>query len=86
MEKTTTRSQTGSLPSQKMYHTTDEVDKGAGDQQFNFPTGARNWTQDHVDLLGVVLNRRPYDLNRNVMKVKPSTHWSPQMQNRMTRP
>jgi hypothetical protein len=78
MEKMTTRSQTGSLP-KKMYHPTDEVYEGAEDQQFNFPTGARNWTQDHVDSLGVVFNKHSYDLNHNVMKVNPSTDWSQDM-------
>ena len=79
-----TRSITGSLPSQKICNPTDELDAGEGDRQPRFPS-ARNWTQNHLDSLDVIFNRRPYDLNHNVLKVK-SKDWTREMRKRMTHP
>jgi hypothetical protein len=74
-----TRSKTGSLPPSKhIYKPTDPVAEG----QLKFPS-ARNWTKEHLDLLGVDFRRDYVDLNYLVMKVDKSRDWTEEMRESM---
>jgi hypothetical protein len=74
-EEMETRSKTGSLPlSKNIYMPTDPVEEG----QLKFPS-ARNWTKQHLSLLGVDFRRHHVDLNHLVMKVNESEEWTEEM-------